>query len=170
MDVRRRIILSLLKLNEIFKNSAPGKVAYIWHIERVQIDASKFERTQIHQFFYQRFHCRRRRPCLRSLLTFSLKEQIINKSPLPKGVCQPLKIGGWRVSFSFFSRHSGILSGEMFYLMFESIYSHILWRFSYWNLLVVVFANFTKMYRHFVRFWFWPYTRNERVRTKHWTT
>ena len=122
VDIRRRIILSLLKLNEIFKNSAPGKVAYIWHIERVQIDASKFERTQIHQFFYQRFHCRRRRPCLRSLLTFSLKEQIINKSPLPKRG-QPLKIGGWRVSFSFFSRHSGILSGEMFYLMFESIYS-----------------------------------------------
>ena len=37
-----------LNLNKILKNSTPGKVAYIWHIERVQIDAMKFERTQIH--------------------------------------------------------------------------------------------------------------------------
>ena len=29
-------------------NSTPGKVARIWHIERVQLDAIKFERTQIH--------------------------------------------------------------------------------------------------------------------------
>ena len=34
----------------------------IWLIERVQIDEIKIERTQIH-FFYQRFHCRRRRRC-----------------------------------------------------------------------------------------------------------
>ena len=33
--------------------STPGKVACIWHIERVQIDATKFERKQIH-FFYRR--------------------------------------------------------------------------------------------------------------------
>ena len=33
-------------------------------MERVQIDAIKFERTQI---FHRRFHFRRRRPCLRSL-------------------------------------------------------------------------------------------------------
>ena len=39
-----------LNLNKILKNSTPGKVAYIWHIERVQIDAIKFERTQIHFF------------------------------------------------------------------------------------------------------------------------
>ena len=39
-----------LKLNKILKNSTPGKVACIWHIERVQIDAIKFERTQIHFF------------------------------------------------------------------------------------------------------------------------
>ena len=37
-----------LKLNKILKNSTPGKVACIWHIERVQIDATKCERTQIH--------------------------------------------------------------------------------------------------------------------------
>ena len=49
-----------MKVNNIVKNSTPGKVACIWHIERVQIDAIKFERTQIH-FFYRRFHCGRRR-------------------------------------------------------------------------------------------------------------
>ena len=50
-----------------FKNSTPGKVASFWHIEWVQIDAIKFERMQIH-FLYRRFYCRRRRPCLRSLI------------------------------------------------------------------------------------------------------
>ena len=45
----------VLNLNKIFKNSTPGKVACIWHIERVQIDAIKFERMQI--------DCRRRRRC-----------------------------------------------------------------------------------------------------------
>ena len=59
--------LPLLNLNKILKNSTPGKVACVWHIEQVQIDAIKFERTQIH-LFYRRFHCRRRRPCLSSLL------------------------------------------------------------------------------------------------------
>ena len=39
-----------LNLNKILKNSTPWKVACIWHFERVQIDASKFERTQIHFF------------------------------------------------------------------------------------------------------------------------
>ena len=29
-----------LNLNKILKNSAPGKVACIWHIERVQIEAT----------------------------------------------------------------------------------------------------------------------------------
>ena len=37
-----------LNLNRILKNSTPGKVACIWHIERVQMDAIKFEKTQIH--------------------------------------------------------------------------------------------------------------------------
>ena len=40
----------LLNLNKIFKNSTQGKVPCIWHIKRVQIDAIKFERTQIHFF------------------------------------------------------------------------------------------------------------------------
>jgi len=35
-------------MDKALKNSIPGKVACIWHIERVQIDAIKFERTQIH--------------------------------------------------------------------------------------------------------------------------
>ena len=49
-------------MNKALKNSFQGKVAYIWWIERFQIDAIKFEETQIH------FHCRRRRCCLRSLM------------------------------------------------------------------------------------------------------
>ena len=36
-----------LNLNKILKNSTPGKVTCSWHIEWVQIDAIKFERTQI---------------------------------------------------------------------------------------------------------------------------
>ena len=36
-----------MNLNKILKNSTPGKVAYLWHIERVQIEVIKFERTQI---------------------------------------------------------------------------------------------------------------------------
>ena len=55
-----------LNLNKILKNSNPGKVACFWYIERVQIEGIKFERTQIH-FFYRRFHCHCRRPCLSSL-------------------------------------------------------------------------------------------------------
>ena len=43
VDIRRQIFLSLFE-----KYLNPGKVAYIWQIERVQIDAIKFERTQIH--------------------------------------------------------------------------------------------------------------------------
>ena len=43
--------LPLLNLNKILKNSTPGKVAFIWHIEQVQIDAIKFERTQIYFCF-----------------------------------------------------------------------------------------------------------------------
>ena len=37
-----------LNLNKVLNNSTPGKVACISHIERVQIYAIKFERTQIH--------------------------------------------------------------------------------------------------------------------------
>ena len=41
-----------LKMDKALKNSTPGKVAYIWRIERFQIhvDTIKFERTQIHLF------------------------------------------------------------------------------------------------------------------------
>ena len=49
VNIRRRSFL-FLNLNKILKNSTLGKVACIWHIERVQIDATKFERTQIHFF------------------------------------------------------------------------------------------------------------------------
>ena len=37
-------------LYKIVRNSTSGKVACIWHTERIQIDATKFERTQIHFF------------------------------------------------------------------------------------------------------------------------
>ena len=50
VNIRRRISFLFLNLNKILKNSTPGKVACIWHIERVLIDAIKFERTQIHFF------------------------------------------------------------------------------------------------------------------------
>ena len=38
-------------MDKALKNSTPGKVADIWRIERFQIDAIKFERTQLHIFF-----------------------------------------------------------------------------------------------------------------------
>ena len=55
VDILRRISLYLLSLNKILKNSIPGKVACIWHIEWIQIDAIKFERTQIHFFLLTSF-------------------------------------------------------------------------------------------------------------------
>ena len=54
----------LFNLNIILKNLTPGKVACSWHIELVQIDTIKFERTQTH-FFTDVFSGRRRRPCLK---------------------------------------------------------------------------------------------------------
>ena len=39
-----------LNMDIALKNSTPGKDAYIWRIERFQIDAIKFEKTQIHFF------------------------------------------------------------------------------------------------------------------------
>ena len=50
LDIRRQIFLHLFNLNKILKNLTPGNVACTWHIERVQIDAVKYERTQIHFF------------------------------------------------------------------------------------------------------------------------
>ena len=41
---------AFLSLDKILKNSTPGEVACIWHVERIQIDAIKFERMQIHFF------------------------------------------------------------------------------------------------------------------------
>ena len=43
-----RFFFLYLNMDKALKNSTPGKVAYIWRIERFQIDAIKFERTQIH--------------------------------------------------------------------------------------------------------------------------
>ena len=37
-----------LNIDKALKNLTPGKVAYIYRIERFQIDAIKIERTQIH--------------------------------------------------------------------------------------------------------------------------
>ena len=42
VNIRRRISHSLF--------STPREIAYIWQIERVQIDALKFEKTKIHFF------------------------------------------------------------------------------------------------------------------------
>ena len=46
----RRIFLSLSKLNKfeaIPKKSTPGKFAYIWFFQRIEINATKFEKTRI---------------------------------------------------------------------------------------------------------------------------
>ena len=39
-----------LNMDKALKNSTPRKVAYMWIIERFQIEAMQFERTQIHFF------------------------------------------------------------------------------------------------------------------------
>ena len=50
VDTRRHILLLYLNMDKTLQNSTPRKVAYIWRIERFQIEAIKFERTQIHFF------------------------------------------------------------------------------------------------------------------------
>ena len=50
VDILRQIFSSLFEQDKALKNSTPGKVAYIWRIERFQIDAIKFETTKIHFF------------------------------------------------------------------------------------------------------------------------
>ena len=83
------LILSWNKIRE--KN--PGKIAYIWLIERFQKDAIKFEKTQI-QLFQRRFHCYCRRRCFRFLRTEVIKveirqntdQQIVVCESTPKGV------------------------------------------------------------------------------------
>ena len=42
-------------MDKILKNSTPGKVALIWHIERVQIDEIKFEKRNF--IFLATSHC-----------------------------------------------------------------------------------------------------------------
>ena len=39
-----------MNLDKVLKNLTPGEIAYISQIERVQIDAITFEKTQIHFF------------------------------------------------------------------------------------------------------------------------
>ena len=46
VDIQRRILF--LNLDKTLKNSTPGKDAWIWHNEGLQIEAIKFERKQIH--------------------------------------------------------------------------------------------------------------------------
>ena len=42
VDILRQFSLLYLNMAKAVKNSTPGKVAYIWRIERFQIDATKF--------------------------------------------------------------------------------------------------------------------------------
>ena len=51
VDMRWSIFLSLFEPGyKVLNNSTPRKIAYIWHIEQVQIDALKFERRHIRLF------------------------------------------------------------------------------------------------------------------------
>ena len=43
-----KLFFNYFNMDKALKNSTPGKVAYIWRIERFQIDAIKFERTHTH--------------------------------------------------------------------------------------------------------------------------
>ena len=45
-----RFALLYLNMDKALKNSAPGKVTYIWRIEQFQIDTVKFERTHFFSF------------------------------------------------------------------------------------------------------------------------
>ena len=48
-ELEQTNFLSLfLNLDKFLKNSTPGEISYIWQIERVQIDAIKFKRTEIY--------------------------------------------------------------------------------------------------------------------------
>ena len=50
VDTLRQITLLNLNMDKVLNNSTPGKVVYIWRIERFQIDTIKFVKTQIHFF------------------------------------------------------------------------------------------------------------------------
>ena len=45
IHTQQQILLSLLNLDKVLKNSTPGKVVCIWHIEQVQIGAMKIMPT-----------------------------------------------------------------------------------------------------------------------------
>ena len=47
VDIRQHIFFFYLNMDKFLKNSTPGNVSYIWQIERFQVDAIKFKRTQI---------------------------------------------------------------------------------------------------------------------------
>ena len=89
VDIRRQIFLPLFELENILKNSTPGKVAYIWYVERVQIDEIKFERTKIH--FLATFSL----PWSSSLLKIPFKKRDI---PNTKGAFQSQNwpVGPWQ--------------------------------------------------------------------------
>ena len=69
-------------MDKVFKNLIPGKVAYIWQIERVQIDAIKFERTQI-QFLVM---------FLLSSLLLKLRNDAVNEKATWSSKNAPLEI------------------------------------------------------------------------------
>ena len=50
VNLRRRIFLFLFEPGQNLKYSNTRKNAYFWQIENIQIDAIKFEWTQIHFF------------------------------------------------------------------------------------------------------------------------
>ena len=51
VDILRQFSLLYLNMAKALKNSTPGKVAYIWRIERFQIDATKFLKGRKFIFF-----------------------------------------------------------------------------------------------------------------------
>ena len=48
VNIRQLIVHSRFEPGyKVLNNSTPGEMVYIWQIEQVQINAKKFERTQI---------------------------------------------------------------------------------------------------------------------------
>ena len=42
------LIFLSLNLSAVSKKSTPGKFSFIWHFQRIGIDATKFEKARIH--------------------------------------------------------------------------------------------------------------------------
>ena len=61
VDIRPWFFLSVFErnLDKVLKNSTPGKITYIWQIERVQIRRDQVWKNA-NSLFWRRFHCRRR--------------------------------------------------------------------------------------------------------------